>query len=46
MFSKDNDGCIPADELKNVLAHLPGNVSTKNQPPGRIHMSLKCQVNV
>merc|ERR1719219_1086877 len=26
VFSKDNDGCIPAEELKNVLAHLPGNM--------------------
>ena len=23
-FSKDDDGCIPAEELKFVMNHLPG----------------------
>ena len=27
-FSKDREGCIPADELKFVLNHLPGRVRT------------------
>ena len=27
VFSKDEDGCIPAEELKFVLINLPGNVS-------------------
>ena len=26
-FSKDDDGCVPADELKFVLQNLPGKVS-------------------
>ena len=26
MFSKDDEGCIPADEMKFVLKHLPGKV--------------------
>merc|ERR1719500_1244365 len=27
-FSKDDDGCIPADELKFVMNHLPGKVAS------------------
>ena len=27
MFSKDDEGCIPAEELAFVLAHHPRNVS-------------------
>ena len=27
VFSKDNEGCITAEELKFVLTHLPGKVS-------------------
>ena len=26
VFSKDNEGCITAEELKFVLTHLPGKV--------------------
>ena len=26
VFSKDDEGCIPADEMKFVLKHLPGKV--------------------
>ena len=26
MFSKDDEGCITAEELKFVLTHLPGKV--------------------
>jgi len=29
VFSKDNEGCITADELKFVLTHLPGKVTYK-----------------
>ena len=29
VFSKDEEGCIPAEELKFVLKNLPGNVSCK-----------------
>merc|ERR1712013_519788 len=27
-FSKDEEGCIPAEEMKFVLMHLPGKVAT------------------
>ena len=27
MFSKDDSGCIPADEMKFALMNLPGNVT-------------------
>merc|ERR1712080_792314 len=27
VFSKDEDGCIPADEIKFVLMHLPGKIT-------------------
>ena len=29
VFSKDDEGCIPADEMKFVLKHLPGKVGLK-----------------
>merc|ERR1712179_122038 len=29
VFSKDEEGCIPADEMKFVLMHLPGKVTYK-----------------
>ena len=29
VFSKDDEGCIPADEMKFVLKHLPGKVTYK-----------------
>ena len=29
VFSKDDEGCIPADEMKFVLKHLPGKVSNQ-----------------
>ena len=29
VFSKDDEGCIPADEMKFVLKHLPGKMSYK-----------------
>ena len=29
MFSKDEEGCIPADEMKFALMNLPGNVTGK-----------------
>jgi len=29
VFSKDQEGCIPADELKFVLNHLPGKINHK-----------------
>ena len=29
MFSKDDEGCITAEELKFVLTHLPGKVTYK-----------------
>jgi len=29
VFSKDEEGCIPADEMKFVLKHLPGKVTYK-----------------
>ncbi|XP_023325721.1 calmodulin [Eurytemora carolleeae] len=29
VFSKDEDGCIPADELKFVMNHLPGKINYK-----------------
>merc|ERR1719312_2157142 len=28
VFSKDKEGCIPPDEIKFVLTHLPGNIGT------------------
>ena len=28
-FSKDDEGCIPADEMKYVLMHLPGKITYK-----------------
>ena len=32
VFGKDEEGCIPAEELKFVLTNLPGNVSCKVWP--------------
>ena len=29
VFSKDEEGCIPADEMKFALMNLPGNVTGK-----------------
>ncbi|XP_023346987.1 calmodulin-2/4 [Eurytemora carolleeae] len=29
VFSKDEEGCIPAEEMKFVLKHLPGKVTYK-----------------
>ena len=29
VFSKDDEGCIPAEEMKFVLKHLPGKVTFK-----------------
>ena len=31
VFGKDEEGCIPAEELKFVLTNLPGNVSFEGQ---------------
>ena len=31
VFSKDNEGCITAEELKFVLTHLPGKVRNFQQ---------------
>ena len=32
-FSKDDEGCVPAEELKFVLQNLPGKVSNKTKKP-------------
>ena len=31
-FSKDDEGCVPAEELKFVLQNLPGKVSDTKKP--------------
>ena len=34
MFSKDDEGCITAEELKFVLTHLPGKVGIGKEKKG------------